>query len=92
MADPLLIGGGQEGGQRAGTENVLLVTGLGKAAEVVDNELSRIKAHMTRCTDHLRARLRERFTAVSQRNGARAVGAWSACVTPFPSGPCRAFC
>jgi cysteine desulfurase len=30
----MLSGGGQEGGRRAGTENVLLVAGLGKAAEI----------------------------------------------------------
>lgn len=31
---PMIHGGGQEGGRRAGTENVLLITGMGKAAEV----------------------------------------------------------
>ena len=31
---PLIHGGGQEAGRRAGTENVLLISGMGKAAEV----------------------------------------------------------
>lgn len=31
---PMVRGGGQEAGRRAGTENVLLISGMGKAAEV----------------------------------------------------------
>lgn len=31
---PMIHGGGQEAGRRAGTENVLLISGMGKAAEV----------------------------------------------------------
>lgn len=31
---PMIHGGGQEAGKRAGTENVLLISGMGKAAEV----------------------------------------------------------
>lgn len=31
---PMVHGGGQEAGRRAGTENVLLISGMGKAAEV----------------------------------------------------------
>lgn len=35
LALPSMIhGGGQEAGRRAGTENVLLISGMGKAAEV----------------------------------------------------------
>lgn len=32
---PMVHGGGQEAGRRAGTENVLLISGMGKAAEVL---------------------------------------------------------
>lgn len=32
---PIIYGGGQEAGRRAGTENVVLIAGMGKAAEVM---------------------------------------------------------
>jgi cysteine desulfurase len=42
----LLVGGGQEGGRRAGTENVMLIAGLGMAAAVVTEELKQTSTHM----------------------------------------------
>lgn len=53
----LLCGGGQEGGQRAGTENVLLLAGLGKAAELVSHELPATSVHMCALRDSLRSQL-----------------------------------
>ena len=50
---PIIHGGGQEHGLRAGTECVPLCVGLGAAAAVVNAELSQISAHMLA----LRARL-----------------------------------
>lgn len=50
---PLLDGGVQENGRRAGTENVPGIVGLGKAAELA-------KAHMTVRMEHL-TRLRDRL-------------------------------
>jgi cysteine desulfurase len=44
----LLIGGGQEGGKRGGTESVLLIAGLGAAAAIVNEELDKTHAHMAR--------------------------------------------
>ncbi|MER5513991.1 cysteine desulfurase family protein [Streptomyces sp. NPDC002763] len=38
--EPLVYGGGQEGGLRAGTENVALAVALGAAAELAANELA----------------------------------------------------
>ena len=40
---PMIRGGGQESGRRAGTENVLLIAGMGKAAEVGDADDARDK-------------------------------------------------
>lgn len=37
--EPMIRGGGQEGGRRSGTENVPYVVGLGEAAEIMRNEL-----------------------------------------------------
>ncbi len=50
---PLLDGGVQEGGRRAGTENVLAIVGLGKAAELAGANMTARIEHLT----HLRDRL-----------------------------------
>ena len=52
-AIPLLDGGVQEGGRRAGTENIPAIVGLGKAAELA-------KANMTARMEHL-SQLRDRL-------------------------------
>ena len=54
VIDPLVNGGSQEKGMRAGTENVLGIVGLGKAAELAIENLH--------CMDHVR-RLRDRLQA-----------------------------
>jgi cysteine desulfurase len=55
----LLAGGGQEGGRRAGTENVLLLAGLGRAAEIAARELQATARHMARMRDSLQQQLVE---------------------------------
>ncbi len=50
---PLLDGGVQEGGRRAGTENVPAIVGLGKAAELATANMAARIEHLT----HLRDRL-----------------------------------
>ena len=50
---PLLDGGIQEGGLRAGTENVLGIVGMGKAAEIALAEMDRRIAHLVPLRDRL---------------------------------------
>ncbi|MGB2814191.1 MAG: IscS subfamily cysteine desulfurase [Dehalococcoidales bacterium] len=58
---PLLDGGIQEGGRRAGTENIPAIAGLGKAAELAkENMAARVK-HLNRLRDRLLAGLPERI-------------------------------
>ncbi len=55
---PLLHGGGQERGLRAGTENVAGIVGFGKAAELARTELEARRAHLLSLRHQLEARLR----------------------------------
>lgn len=58
---PLLVGGPQEGGRRAGTDNVASIVSLGKAAELaqttIDQENTRVRALRDRFEETLRAEL-----------------------------------
>ncbi len=56
--EPLIHGAGHESGRRAGTENVLLIVGLGKACEIAKKYLS---------DDKIRS-LRDRFWKLFQDN------------------------
>jgi cysteine desulfurase len=54
-------GADHEGNLRAGTENVLEITGLGMACEIVDENLASTPAKLTALRDRLETELRERF-------------------------------
>src|SRR5208283_1574213 len=54
-----LHGAGQEGGRRAGTENVPYIAALGKAAELATERLSAEGARILSLREHLHNRLRE---------------------------------
>jgi len=60
---PFLVGGPQEGGRRAGTDNVASIVGLGKAAELaratIDEENTRVRALRDRFEETLRAELEQ---------------------------------
>ena len=58
LADPLIKGGGQERGSRAGTENVAAIVGFGAAAEEALNVLAEEDARVTRLRELLEAGLR----------------------------------
>lgn len=55
--EPLIHGGGQEHGLRAGTENVALIAGMGKAAELAGRELESNRQKLTALRDKLHAAL-----------------------------------
>ena len=61
---PLLDGGVQEGGRRAGTENVPAIVGLGKAAELARNHLAARTEHLTKLRDRLLTELPARIDHV----------------------------
>ena len=49
---PLLVGGGQERGRRASTENVASIVGLGRAAEIARDEIEQRSESLRRLRDH----------------------------------------
>jgi cysteine desulfurase len=61
---PLLDGGVQEGGRRAGTENVAGIVGMGKAAELAKMHMSVRVEHLTRLRDQLLKELPARISRV----------------------------
>jgi cysteine desulfurase len=58
LADPLIRGGGQERGYRAGTENVAAIAGFGAATAEARQELARERAHMAALRDRLESGIR----------------------------------
>jgi len=61
---PLLEGGVQEGGRRAGTENVPAIVGLGKAAELAQASLSARVTQLAKLRDRLLTELPDRIERV----------------------------
>ena len=66
---PLLHGGGQENGRRAGTENVPGIVGLGKAAELALQNLEYEAIHVRSLRDTFEAGVLERIPGVSVNGG-----------------------
>ncbi len=61
---PLLHGASQEGGRRAGTENVILSVALGLACQVAQDRLGEDMAHLQTLRDRLHQRLQDGFPAL----------------------------
>ena len=63
-----MLGGGQERGKRAGTENVAGIVGLGVAMETAINNLQEHKSYLTELRDYLISQVLEKIP-YSQLNG-----------------------
>jgi cysteine desulfurase len=61
---PLIHGGIQESGRRAGTENVPAIVGLGKASELASKELPDKGNHVRELRDHLVQGIQDRIEQV----------------------------
>ncbi len=61
---PLLHGASQEGGRRAGTENVPYMVALGEACRLAREHLAATTAHLRDLRDLLQARLKSAFPAL----------------------------
>ncbi len=59
---PLMEGGVQEGGRRAGSENVLSLAGMGLAAQLAADELEGRKDHLVRLHGRLASGLEDRLS------------------------------
>jgi cysteine desulfurase len=66
--EKFMLGAGQERGERAGTENVLEIVGLGKACEIALRDLEQNAAHMKKMRDMLHEGL-QRNLADTRLNG-----------------------
>jgi cysteine desulfurase len=58
---PFMIGGHQEGGRRAGTENVPYIAGLARAVELAQEDHAAVEARIRRLRDRLERGLLERI-------------------------------
>jgi selenocysteine lyase len=55
---PTLFGGGQEQGMRPGTENTVVVAGLGCAAQLVTEKLDKFSLHFQHIRKYLEVKLK----------------------------------
>jgi cysteine desulfurase len=69
VLEPFVHGAGQEGGRRAGTENVPYVVGLGVACRIAREQLPSAAPRMQRLRDRLWARLQQALGERIVRNG-----------------------
>ena len=63
--NPLIDGGTQEGGRRAGTENMIVIVGMGTAAEIAAREMDKRIAHVQPLRDLMIKSIEEKIDNVS---------------------------
>ena len=61
---PLLHGGGQEGGRRSGTENVIMIVAFGVACDLIKKRLREDMVHMERLRNRLHELLSEQINDI----------------------------
>lgn len=69
LLSPILDGGGQEGGLRSGTENVIGIVGFGAAAQLVQENFQQWHCHVTSLRDRFRQGLKNIPCHVAIENG-----------------------
>ncbi|WP_449061223.1 aminotransferase class V-fold PLP-dependent enzyme [Planomonospora algeriensis] len=69
VLDPVIGGGGQEGGRRAGTENVAFIAALGAAADLAGRELPDSRMRLAGLRDLLQAELERLLPGRVHLNG-----------------------
>lgn len=67
--EPVIYGGGQEGGRRAGTENIAYMVALGVACVLAKEQLGVSQARLQRLRDGLQQALEERLPGMIHLNG-----------------------
>ena len=67
--EPLIYGGGQEGGRRAGTENIAFMVALGTACMLAEGQLAESQSRLQYLRDHLHQSLEERLPGMIHLNG-----------------------
>ncbi|HTI14788.1 MAG TPA: cysteine desulfurase family protein [Dictyobacter sp.] len=67
--EPLLYGGGQESGRRAGTENIAYMVALGQALELAGEQLVANQQRLTQLRDYLQQQLEQLLPQAVQLNG-----------------------
>ncbi len=87
---PFLIGGGQEGGMRAGTENVMFAVALGEASRIAKDESAELLLHMLTLKQRLVFGLKEGMRTSNGKSGSTCAGRGEKEINMRFNGPERA--
>ncbi len=82
---PMIFGGKQERGRRAGTENIPGIVGFGKAAELAHENMEENAKYVRALTEHMKRRLGEEITGIlfNGTDETRLAGHVSVCIPPL---------